>query len=49
MIGEVINNIKVLPKPVASLSADENDDNITGDIEIKIQLIKDFNGKGSWI
>ena len=40
--GRVINNIKVLPKPVASLSVDENDENITGDIEIKIQLIKDY-------
>jgi len=43
------NNIIVLPKPVASITTDEEGNSKTGEVEIKIQLIKSYSNSSQGI
>ena len=44
-----VTNVIVLPKPVASITTDEDGESTTGEIEIKIQLIKSYSNSSQGI
>ena len=49
ILGDEVTNIMVLPKPVASITTDEDGQSKTGEVEIKIQLIKSYSNSSQGI